>query len=242
MAAMKCIDPQDGASGLLPHPHRVTLQCRPHALAFPPLCPNCGRPATQKIAYAKVFRRANRFILSSAQVPFCDECCARHHAQEQPPDWRTTLLTLFSDADIFGAIFPGLGALFVLNLGLRDLWHGRFTATAVELGLGLFFGWIARGQAKAVLDRTAHQRVPPLSEVTEAFDFSDDVSDLLEPARVIYAMRDARFAAAFDALNRDKEWHTGGLEAGVTRRKASWAKWAIGALLLVAVLWDRLYG
>ena len=247
-AMMKCIVPQDGASGLLPHAHRATLQGTPRALAFPRLCPNCGQAATHEIAYAKVFRRTDdddsptRYIVSSAQLPFCDDCIARHRAQEHKPDWKAMLLTLFSDAEIFGAIFPGLGALFLLNLALRGLWRGRFTAAAVELGLGLFFAWIARVQATVVLDRTAHLRVPPLSEVTEAFDFSDDVSSFFEPPRVMSTMRDARFAAAFGALNRDKAWHADGPQARVARRKANLAMWAFGALLLVFVLWDWFHG
>lgn len=244
---MNCVVPQDGASGLLPHAHRVTLQGAPRALAFPLLCPNCGRAATHEIAYSKVFRRTDEdspteYVVSSVQVPFCDECIARHRAQEQRPDWKAMLSTLFSDAEIFGAVFPGLGALFLLNLAFRDLWHGRFTATAIELGLGLFFGWIARLQTKVVLDRTAHLRVPPQSEVTQAFDFSDDVSDLFEPTRVVYTMRDARFAAAFGAINPDKAWHANGPQARAARRKANLALWAFGALLLLFAVWDLFHG
>lgn len=138
------------------------------------------------------------------------------------------LSTLFCDAEIFGAVFPGLGALFLPNLAFRDPWHGRFTATAIELGLGLFFGWIARLQTKVVLDRTAHLRVPPQSEVTQAFDFSDDVSDLFEPKRVMYAMRDARFAAAFGALNSDKAWHANGPQARAARRTAQGEPGVVG--------------
>jgi hypothetical protein len=242
-----CIVPQDGASGLWPHAHRATLQGTPRSLAFPPCCPNCGQAATHKIAYAKVFRRSDgesptAYIVSEAQVPFCDACIAQHRAQEQPPDWKSTLLTLFADAEIFGAIFPGLGALFLLNLALRDLWHARFTSMAIELGLGLFFAWIARLQAGVVRDRSAHLRVPPLSEVTQAFDFSDDVSGLFEPSRVMYTMRDARFAAAFAALNRDREWDANGPQAKIAGRKATLALWTFGALLLTFALWDWFYG
>lgn len=244
---MECIVPQNGASGLLPHAHHATLQGAP---AFPSLCPNCGQSAAREITYSKVFRRSHddhdntptEYIVSSARVPFCDDCIARHRAQEHKPDWKAMLLTLFSDAEIFGAIFPGLGALFVLNLALRALWHAKFTTMAVELGLAFLFGLIARGQAKLVLDRTAHRRVPPLTEVTEAFDFSDEFSSPFEQPRVEYAMRDARFAAAFNALNRDHEYHQNSPQAQRAQRKVNLTVWAFGVLLVVLALWDAFYG
>jgi hypothetical protein len=49
--------------------------------------------------------------------------------------------------------------------------------------------------------------VPKQTRVTLAFDFSPDVSDLLDRSRRrVYTIRDAPFAQEFTALNRDRVW------------------------------------
>jgi hypothetical protein len=51
--------------------------------------------------------------------------------------------------------------------------------------------------------------VPRQTSVTLAFDFSPDVSDVLDHhQRRVYSMRDPAFAEAFTALNRERVWRT----------------------------------
>lgn len=89
------------------------------------------------------------------------------------------------------------GNLVVLHGRIErcDLVHGRFLRALVELGVGAVFALIGWGQARAVREQTAHLRAPPLSTVTNAFDFSDDQAPLFESRRFECTMRDARFAS-----------------------------------------------
>jgi hypothetical protein len=49
-------------------------------------------------------------------------------------------------------------------------------------------------------------RLDPLTNVTRACDFSEDVSEFYEKERRIYAIKNKTFAESFAALNRDRAW------------------------------------
>ena len=239
---IQSIEAQDNASELEPHAWRFTLRGSPGAAAFPPLCPNCGSAAAHTIDYAKVFRHSDsdgptRYTVSSVRVPFCDPCIAIHRAQEAKPSLVETVLSSFATMDMLGAVFPALGALFLAWLALGDLVHGRGTRFLVELGIGAVFALIAWAQGGAVWKETERFRVPPLSPVTKAFDFSDDTAPAFESARFVCTVRNERFADLFGALNRDRAWHPHSPAAIAERRRSKRLLWIFGAVLLVAALW-----
>lgn len=243
---IQCIEPQDNASELAPHPHRLTLRGSPGGAAFPALCPHCGSPATNRIEYAKVFRHTDsegptRYVVSSVAVPFCDPCIARHRARQVKPPLGATLLSSFATLDMLGAVFPAMAALFLAYLALGDLLHGRATRFLVELGIGAVFAMIAWAQGLAVWRETDRFRVPPQSDVTIAFDFSDDTASAFETARFVCAMRNDRFADAFRALNIDREWHAKSPEAVAERKRTKRVVWIFGAILAVFAVWDLLH-
>src|SRR5205085_2785770 len=139
--SMNSIAPQSSAAELVAHPHRLTLTGSVHQAAFPDVCPNCREAARHRQTVAKVFSHPDsdgptRHDVVSLNVPYCDASIAAHRAQEAKPGWFETLRARYGSADILGAIFPGLAALFVARLVLGDLAHGRGTRALVELGIG----------------------------------------------------------------------------------------------------------
>jgi succinate dehydrogenase/fumarate reductase-like Fe-S protein len=49
-------------------------------------------------------------------------------------------------------------------------------------------------------------RIDPLTNVTRACDFSEDVSEFYEKERRIYAIKNKTFAESLAALNQDRAW------------------------------------
>ena len=229
-------EPQDGDSGLAAHPHRFTLRGAPDALAFPALCPHCGSPASGKLPCSKVFRRVNSdapndYVVVSVAVPFCSACIGQHRAATPAATPLANILSSFSTGDMLGAVFPGLAAAFVVYLSLKDLVRGQVVRAITLLPIAAVFVAIAWYQRRHVWRATEHLRVAPQSEVSRAFDFSDDMAPAFEPPRFVCTVRDARFAAAFEALNGRHAWVAHSPEARADRRAANRQMWVIGAIV-----------
>ena len=239
---MPSIESQDGDSGLVSHAHRFTLRGDPGSWDFPALCPNCGAAASAKLVCSKVFRRThsdapNSHVVASVAVPFCDACIARHGGSVQAPTPLSRLLSGFATGDMLGAVFPGMAAVFVLWLVLKDLASGDIVRGFTMLPIAGVFGAIAWFMRGHVWRETAHLRVPPQTDVTEAFDFSDDIAPAFESPRFVCTVRDARFASAFQALNRPREWVVDSAAAQADRRQANRKMWVIGGVVaLVAII------
>lgn len=237
------IQPQHAASDLAPHAHRCTLRGDPSELTFPPICACCGASATQRLRQTKVFVRSHsdapqERVMSSVDVPYCDGCSAQHRAGSPPQGALQRAATYFGSADIFGAIVPGVAALWVVaNLALPRLWRGDFISVLFSGGLALLFVYVARVQWREAERATAHRRVPRSTEITRAFDYSDDVAAAFEPPRYVCTMRDGAFAQAFLALNASRVWHAASpaarAEAQTARRKT---RLVIAALIVVALI------
>lgn len=229
---------QDGAAGLVPHAHRMTLHGSPGSVDFPALCPHCGAPASRMIDYAKVFRRASSssdtltsYVMHSVAVPFCDDCIARHQSEERPLRWFETALSGFGTGDMLGATSFALIASFMAYQAMRGLLHGQTSALLPFTVLGLVFGAMAWFYGRSVWSDTAYLRVLPQSSVTEAFDFSDDDGPAFEPPRFQCTIRDARFAEAFGALHHGREWDPNSELARAGRRGARRQMWIIGGIV-----------
>ena len=236
----ECFVPQRGEVDLVDRPQRFTLRGQPGDTTFPLLCPNCGGAAQRRITVAKVFEDSGDddtprgFSVVSVAVPFCDTCIARHRSEERVPGALANLLSSFADADMFGAVFPGIAALFVAQLVLRDLLKGRFIVALVLLAVGTVFGLIAWFQGVAVWAKSAHLRVPKQTSVTEAFDFSDDVSAPFEPPRFVCTVRDARFARVLEAINQAQLWVPGSAAERADRQRAKW-KFRVGCVIVAVI-------
>jgi hypothetical protein len=243
---IRSIEPQEGISMLVPHPHRLTLRGSPADAKFPPLCPSCGGGATSRLECAKVFRRSEpdsgmQYIVKRISVPFCQGCIASHRAQAVQPSLMDTLTASFASMHMLGAVFPALAAAFLVHIAIGDALRGSGTRGLVELGLGAIAALIAWGQGFAVWKQSERLRVPPQTEVTKSFDYSDDTSEVFEPARFICTMRDGTFANAFRLLNIDREWLALSPAAVAERRRSNVLTWIIVAVVLVVVAWNFLH-
>jgi hypothetical protein len=129
-----------------------------------------------------------------------------------------------------------VAALFFAYLALKFLLRADLIGVSLPLGLSLLLAWAARHQFRLGWHATGYRRLPPTSDITLAFDFSDDIADPFEPPRFVCAVRDARFAAAFESLNRDRSWSADSPGAIADRRTAERKFWRIGAGLAALVL------
>lgn len=236
------LDPR--LDGLLePHPHRVELTGPLRSLGFPNRCANCGVVTSARLPVRKVFgrnsgyrrrvssRRYRGYRIDTARVPYCPACIAQDARERQSvaSRWRARLGSRLLQS--FPAVFPlGFAAFLLTTIGASD--------GLVQI-LALVFGGAGVCLVAYAWWDTRRYMVPRQTAVTLAFDFSPDVSDLLDPGqRRLYAMRREDFAEAFSALNRDRAWRPD--PAAVRAEMRVWIACAVFLAIaaLVAALLD----
>ena len=72
--------------------------------------------------------------------------------------------------------------------------------------------------------------MPAQTDITKAFDFSDNLGNVVAGEHRVYAMRDDRFAEAFRAANASAVWTEERHAAG--RRR----EWVVTILVIAALL------
>jgi hypothetical protein len=200
------------------HPHQVELTGTLRSLAFPNRCANCGAATTERLPIRKVFgrnagyrrrvfsRRYQGYRIDTARVPYCPACIAQD-ARERgslASRWRARLGGILIRS--FPAVFPIGFAVFLLTTISPPTHPGESTG-GFERALALLFGGAGACLVAYAWWDTRRYMVPRQTSVTLAFDFSPDVSDVLDhDVRRVYAMREAAFAEAFKALNRERIW------------------------------------
>jgi hypothetical protein len=206
---------QQRAMGTLaPQPHRVELRGAPRSLVWPALCPCCGAPAGERITVRKAFgrprfrgvrSRASWSTIASVDIPFCAGCVARHDATRERRGLLREVLRTFV---LNPLIIPLVGFVWVgartwpsvreVPLDAPNAWAMWWLPALMVAG----FVWTVVVAWRG----TRADRVEKQTEVTESCDYSDDVSGWFERERRMYAIRDAAFAEAFVAANRDRVW------------------------------------
>lgn len=178
-----------------------------HHVAWPPLCPACGAAASTHIDVAKIFGRRSRYgnhayyrFIVRQRIPFCRSCADRHHqlATRVPSVvgsfFRTPAVLSFIGAVAVAVIL----SMIVLQGGEGVGPGGRLYALGgivLLVGFGVF---ITAREARFL-------RVPPLTEITRACDFSDNVGFPFGRRR-FYAIHNPAFASAFTRANQDRLW------------------------------------
>jgi hypothetical protein len=235
--------PASGEAGsLVPHTHRLTLRGEPGSVRWPALCAHCGAAASGTLTCSKAFRRTQYdgpagYVITSAEVPFCAACIERHRAEMKPPPRWLQLAANLASHEMLGTVMLTATTLFVGYLGLKFLLRPEWVGAALLLALAAVFGSFARLQGRQAWQATSYLRIPAQSEVTRAFDFSDNVASAFEPPRFVCTVRDARFAAALRALNLEREWKRDSPSARADRQAAirkSW--WMAGLVVGLALL------
>ncbi len=186
--------------------HRVALMGASNTISWPSLCPNCGQPASERLSIQKVFRRKNRhrawrYVVTRIDVAFCAGCAARHRALVEPPgrlDGWVTLLMLI----------PLVGACLLAALVFRPAIQMMNDPSGRWLALGIFAFLATAAGASIVGAWRANRpyRVPKSTEVSSAFDYSDDLGNVFVGKRRVFAIRSGAFADALTAANRDRLW------------------------------------
>lgn len=200
-------------------------------VVWPPVCPACGAPASTRLEVAKIFgRRARhsgrghyRFIVRM-QIPFCPSCAERHQQLlTRVPSaigsfFRTPAILTF-----IGAIaVAGILSMIFLQGGEGVSQDVRLYALGGILMLAAFGIFIPAREARFL-------RVPPLTEVTRACDFSDNVGFPFGRRRV-YAIRNQTFAEAFTRANQDRIW------TEAIQKRDAWISGIVALILIVAAL------
>ena len=182
----------------------VALKGSPRRVVWPPMCPACGAPASTHIDVSKVIGRFSQYSgrsyrsVVTMRVPFCRVCAGRHAQLLKPVP--SVIGSFFRTP----AILASLGAIGVGAI----LW-----SIFVQGGEGVAFGtrlYAAGGIILLVVtgllltwSEARFLRVPPLTEITRACDFSGNVAYPLGRRR-LYAIRNAACAEAFRAANQDR--------------------------------------
>jgi hypothetical protein len=117
-------------------------------------------------------------------------------------------------AAILSMIFLQGGEGVTLNMRLYAL-----GGIVLLVGLGIFLTW---REARFL-------RVPPLTEITRACDFSDNVGYPFGRRR-LYAIRNAAFADAFTRANQQRLW------TDAIRKRDDWVAGIAFVVLVVAAL------
>lgn len=215
----------------LPPSQVVALIGSHRRVVWPPLCPACGAAASTRLNVAKVFGRQSRYgghsyyrFIVRMQIPFCRSCADRQQQLVKPVPsvigsfFRTPAILSFIGAAAVAAI---LSMIFLqggegVSLGTRLY---ALSGIVLLLGLGIF---ITAREARFL-------RVPPLTEITRACDFSDNVGFPLGRRR-FYALRNGAFADAFTRANQDWLW------TDAIRKRDAWISGVVFVVLLVAVV------
>jgi hypothetical protein len=209
--------PQYAATGLSPDAaYRIELAGPLRRLAWPGLCPSCGATASTRLPVTKVFARdwylkridrddVRLLSYQTIEMPLCEACASRHGALVERIGLARWIASYFATT----FIIPLLVAVFMLLLYVDPTLLGpaadlvaapkRATQTAVVAAFAAANAWL-------VWHQTRRWRLPPQTEVTLSFDFSDTLGEVFGREHRVYAMSNRRFAEAFTAANADRVW------------------------------------
>ncbi len=215
----------------LPPSQIVALTGSHRRVAWPPLCPACGAPASTDIEVAKIFGRHARYSgrgsyrsIVRMRIPFCRSCADRHQQLVPPVPsvvgsfFRTPAVLSFIGAAAVAAI---LSMIFLQ--GGEGVSRGArlYTLSGIVLLVGTGIVITAR-EARFL-------RVPALTEITRACDFSHNLGFPFGRRR-FYAIRNAAFAEAFTRANQDRLW------TDAIRKRDEWISGVVAAALVIAAL------
>jgi hypothetical protein len=215
----------------LPPSQVVALIGSHRRVAWPPLCPACGAAAYTHINVAKIFGRRSehgthayyRFIVRM-RIPFCRSCAERHQQLvKRVPSVIGSFLRTPAVLSFVGAVAVAAILSSIFLQGGENVSPGArlyaFSGIVLLVGLGTF---LTAREARFL-------RVPPLTEVTSACDFSDNVGFPFGRRR-FYAIRNRTFAEAFAKANEHRLW------TDAIRKRDDWISGIVFVVLVVAAL------
>ena len=193
----------------------VELAVPPKRLVFPPICANCGRPATEHLTIAKVFDRATtrrgrrrspgdptRHAVVRVDVTFCSPCVNRHRETVVETSAAWQMFKTFFSGYVVGAAACILAVYlyfqpYVLGSGDQTL---TITPRPREAAM---FAVVGAWCVFAVWFGSRRFRIPQGSEVTASFDFERLKTSFWQANRYKYILRNDSFGSAFVEANRE---------------------------------------
>ena len=207
-------------------------------LAFPALCASCGAKAAATLVIARAFRRLAGDdwidVVDNVKVPVCSRCVRQHEHEDalhpvvpafRPPRWSAYLVP---------GIYAWLGLFLVLRVALDLVGRSMLGGLIAGGGGGLCLLGSCVGALRS-WRVPEHERVRPETSVTQAFGFTTELNDLMEPPRRAYFLANATFADAFGQLNGERSWDEHGFAA--KRAELKWKIAICGVALLVVLAW-----
>ena len=201
---------------LTTQPYSLELRGSPNEVSWPGTCASCGDSAAEQITVKKAFRPRPRrrggnsgsfmrpYRIASAPVPFCGKCATEHRATVRRPSTAKKLMSFF----LTPLVIPVVGSAWVASKVYPSM--NGVTGTGALIGWGLFALMAANMVWCTFLmwQTSRASRLDPLTDITRACDFSEDVSEFYEKERRIYSIKNKTFAESFAALNQDRVWST----------------------------------
>jgi hypothetical protein len=226
--------------GLAEDAHRVTLAGAIGGLQYPPLCPNCGAAAADKLPIAKVFMHNRggsdeqgwRYRIVEATPLFCRPCLDRHRAETVPvTELDRVKSVVFSELAV-----PGIGTAAFAVFLLVDTRSRLMRDLAREWPILAFIGGLLLIAAlcfRTAWENNAHRRVPRQTSASQAFDFGDNDDSPFQTTARTYAVRNDTYAEAFGRLNAEA---SGNLLGPSQRRRESRSFWVTAAIIAALAL------
>ena len=223
--------PQSRDRDLAQHAHRLELRGAPTDFVWPDVCPACGAPARDRLEVQKVFVRRHRgrgagtrYAVTSFAVPFCEKCVDRHHAERRPMSPLRCVLTYLQSF----LIIPAAGAAYLASVTLPAAAGTTADQPAWRWAWWLVAAFVAICIASliAIVPATRRFRVPPQTSITRAFDYSDELGNVVEGRLRVYAIQDGGFAERFASVNGELAW---------TVEQEKLGRWRVGVAVSLAI-------
>jgi hypothetical protein len=218
--------------------HRLEIVGRLGDLAFPALCASCGAKAAATLVIARAFHRLEGDdwidVVDKVKVPFCSRCVTQHEHEDalhpiepalRPPRWSAYLVP---------GIYAWLGLFLLLRVALDLVGRSMLGGLVAAGGGGLCLLGSCVGAVRS-WRVPEHERVRPETSVMQAFGFTTELNDLMEPPRRAYFLANATFAGAFGQLNGERSWDAHGPAA--KRAELKWKIAICSVVLLVVLAW-----
>ncbi len=237
---MPTAQPQLGHQDLQPDAHRVLLAGSIEGLQYPPLCPNCGAPATDPLPITKVFMYNDqdeagwRYRTAQATPFFCRTCLDRHYAEALPVTAVDRLKTVVFNELAIPTLALSVFGLFLLTDTAPSIVRNpqrQWPILAVIAALFLLALLCLRGAWRG----SAYRRLPTQTPTSRAFDFGDNGYSMYRTTRRTYAIRNQTYAAAFEQLNAARSAALLGPEQRRRENKAFWTTATIIAALALGM-------
>ena len=227
-----------------PEANIVLLESPDETLLFPPVCPNCGKPATSNLHMERVFlfyvyrggdaKNETVPCISTLDVPFCNDCLEQQRTHQTEPSRWTPIKRIFSEAEGFaGLVVIAISCLFLAEV-LKRFSLIPLLLACLPLSVGYFLIW-------PVWQKSKYMSLAKPTNIDLAFDFTPFLSLDFEPAWRAFQFRSQSYAEAFRQANIHQLWNPKSPEAKSASRKRKRAlnksNWIVGAIVLAIVLY-----